>query len=517
MRFAVRFAVLAFLAPAAASAQGTPPPRPAPTPNPVTVGGYVRSFFFTRQNASSYTVTPAGARTYGINQASWNTALSIHAAYALDRRWTVAGTYLYADPLDGCGNPASHLSPASPCYNKKSFGPNGGTYPDDTLPGFRLSTLYEAFVQYKRHGITFKAGDQVITTPWANGSDSRLKPAAFQGVDLAGTLDPHWSAELAYMARFEDRVDSAFLGSTLLTATNVADAPGAAPNILASPYSAISTNGFTYARLSYRRGSLVTDASYYGFADIAGALWADGKYSWNVYAKPFLAVQAGFERSAGRAVTGKIDSQVVGVQAGITPWAGVDLSAAYTYMPQKSDTIALPAGTACNTPGASGFTTSKTANTIIGPLPYFLPAGGTPQCTSSGPLTTIYYGGWASPYTDGYATDPLFTTSISQGMADRRSPGQALKIGATFQTWNRRLRLIASRAFYRYGNADSGVAPTQETDLDGTWFLSSVPASGPYHGFSLRHRYAERTQAFTQPFGGLPLFQYNRTQLEYDF
>lgn len=30
-----------------------PPPPPPPTPNPLTVGGYVRSFYFTRQNASN--------------------------------------------------------------------------------------------------------------------------------------------------------------------------------------------------------------------------------------------------------------------------------------------------------------------------------------------------------------------------------------------------------------------------------------------------------------------------------
>jgi hypothetical protein len=33
----------------------------------------------------------------------------------------------------------------------------------------------------------------------------------------------------------------------------------------------------------------------------------------------------------------------------------------------------------------------------------------------------------------------------------------------------------------------------------------------------LRHRYGDRDMTFTQFYGGLPVFKYNRTQLEYDF
>ena len=85
-------------------------------------------------------------------------------------------------------------------------------------------------------------------------------------------------------------------------------------------------------------------------------------------------------------------------------------------------------------------------------------------------------------------------------MADRRSPGQALKFTATFQPGDKQFRFIASRAYYTYGTSIAGVSPTQETDLDGTWFFRR-PAAGAYRGFSLRHRYAERTQSNTQLFG----------------
>ncbi|HEV3091688.1 MAG TPA: hypothetical protein VGX91_09670, partial [Candidatus Cybelea sp.] len=69
--------------------------------------------------------------------------------------------------------------------------------------------------------------------------------------------------------------------------------------------------------------------------------------------------------------------------------------------------------------------------------------------------------------------------------------------------------------------------------LDGRYRFSHV-GKGPYHGLLLRDRYIQRTLSNTYcgasdtscvsgaalgapEFGGLPLFKYNRVQLEYDF
>ena len=51
-------------------------------------------------------------------------------------------------------------------------------------------------------------------------------------------------------------------------------------------------------------------------------------------------------------------------------------------------------------------------------------------------MTQIEYGGWASPYTDNYDSDPLFTTSVTQGMADRRAAGSSEKVGLQYTTPN---------------------------------------------------------------------------------
>lgn len=477
-------------------AQATPEPKA--TQNPFSYSAYVRSFYFTRQN------NPQLSPKNPLNQATFNTGVSLHGAYRLGSGFSLGATYLYASPFDGTCNSAAAHAAGLPCVKPNAPGAPASTNPDDTLPGFNLSTLYEAYLQYASPSLFARLGDQVINTPWANSSDSRLKPVAFRGGDLSYKFNKHLTGELMYMNRFESRVDSDFVNGTLLTANKLADAPGAGANLHIAPYSSISTNGFAYGRIGYNIGAFTANLHDYAFQNIANALWLDAKYAQKSYVKPYVAVQAGTESSSGNAVIGKINSQVFGIQGGVTPWKNVDLSVGYDDIPQKSDTLTLPANVTCSGGSIGGSAV----------FAYFLPAGGTPQCSPGvGGATTVYYGGWASPYTDSYATDPLFTTSISQGMADRRSAGQAIKIAATANLFHKRIRLISSRAWYKYGNAIGGVAPTQETDFDATYFFSKVK-KGPYRGLSIRQRFAERTQQF---FTTNPDFKYERTQLEYDF
>ncbi len=491
------------LFPAAANAQ-TPKPKATPTAAPFSSSGFVRSYYFTRQNATGYLQT-----FKAINQASFNTVISLHAQYAFQNSpITFGGTYLYANPLNGCPTPVSHLS--LPCGKQTFTGQSiVPTNPDDTLPGFVLSTLYEAYVQYKNPTLYVKLGDQVINTPWANASDSRLKPVSFEGGDLSYTFNKQWTGEAMYADRFESRASSAFDNATMLTSHPV-DGLGVATNIFTPGGSPITTNGVGYGRIGFA-GTFTANLHYYDFIDIANAIWLDGKYTWvKSYSKPFVAIQAGAEQNTGRSAIGKIASSIFGMQLGISPWKNVDMTIGYDYIPQRSDAIALPAGVTCGTNNQIKVATGVT-------FPYFLPAGGTTNCrTNAAGTTTLYYGGWASPYTDSYATDTLFTTSISQGLIDRRSPGQGVKLAVTVQTADHRGRLIASQAYYQYGNSVAGSSPTHEADLDGTWFFRKPP-SGPYHGLLLRHRYAERDQKNTLQFGGAPIFKYNRTQLEYDF
>jgi hypothetical protein len=118
-------------------------------------------------------------------------------------------------------------------------------------------------------------------------------------------------------------------------------------------------------------------------------------------------------------------------------------------------------------------------------------------------------------------------------MADRRAPGSSEKVALQYTTPNTKWVWIGSDAWYNYGNS---LAPenTNIWVLDGRYRFSHMPAHGPYRGLSIRDRYIYRTLSNTfcgaaatdcpsgstlgaPDFGGLPIFKYNRLQVEYDF
>ena len=191
---------------------------PTASPNPFTYSGYVRAYDFYRDNAY-------GGHT-AVNQQTENNAISLTGGYRFENTGlSVGASYLYANPLSSCSTAASNVYPAlntNSCYQGKT-NTNGKVAlmnPDNTLPSFQMSTLYQAFLQYNAHGLYFKGGDQVINTPWANASDSRLKPVAFQGVDASYKLTSNWTIEAADFWEWECRTCSDFNHGTLLTTLN---------------------------------------------------------------------------------------------------------------------------------------------------------------------------------------------------------------------------------------------------------------------------------------------------------
>ena len=528
--------------PATTVAQTSPKPAPTATPNPFTYRGYVRAYDFTRQNA--YTGITTGAGYHKLNQQSFNAALNLHADYALGQGWSIGGSYLYANPLNGCTTAASHFTP--PCgnipYNAASTG-GQQLNPDDTLPGFQLSTLYEAYVKYAGNGLKLAGGDLVGSLPWAPASDSRLKPVAYQGVDGTYQFNKQWAVQLADYWQWECRTCSTFDHGTLLTtASPVGTIPGAAgvptvlgyagasalaPNIYDPTFSTLTNQGFFLARVGYtgpKTSPLTANLSYYGFSNIATAVWLDAKYPFQGKLKPFVAIQAGQESNTGSALIGKISSSVFGIQAGFNPLPNITLQASYDTVPVKTDNVVLPAGFGCSathqitSPNILGYVAGVTPKGYGGNLPYALPVGGTAQCSpgATAGTTDIYYGGWLSPYTDSYATDPFFTTSMIQGQVDRRSPGNSAKIQATFTSDDKRFVTYITQAWYNYANPGYATA-TLETNYDALYYFSKLPKTGSYKGFLVRYRYGSREGSPTNFAGPVGLFKYNRFQAEYDF
>ena len=506
-----------------------PPPPPTAAPNPWVLGGYFRSYYFTRQNASNnpgtqYNFSP-GAKyvSNGVNQASWANAVALHAAYNFpDSYWTIGGTYLYSTSFGSCTVPANNAK-GGPCLSQVP--PN--TNQDETLPPFTLSTFYEAYLKYKGNGWDGTLGNQLLNTPWANAADSRLKPAAFQGVDLSYTAPAGWTIEGANMFQYENRTSSQFSQQTLLTSYPAGN-NGLASNIFLPNGNGINTDGFAMGHVGYAEPSgygIKADAWYYGVYDIASESWLQAQYTLNTPGHPWIALQGGWDQNNGNSYVGKINSQVFGAQLGGNITKNLQLTVGYDQIPWKTDTVFLPTGVTCSN---SNYQISTKGATLA----YLLPLNAAQCFTNPNGTTNIYYGGWGSPYTDNYDSDPLFTTSVTQGMVDRRAPGSSFKVGLQFTSTNQKWIFIGTDAWYNYGNA---LAPenTNIWVLDGRYRFSHV-GKGPYHGLVLRDRFITRTLSNTfcgaaatncppgssigaTEFGGLPLFKYNRAQLEYDF
>ena len=234
--------------PPAPEATVVPPPPPVRAQSALRWAGTCGPYYFTRQNATNnpgtqFNFSP-GAKymSNGVNQATWNSGIALHGDYNFPNSgWDVGGTYFYANPMDGpCVVPANHAKGAV-CVSQTP--PN--TNSDDTLPGFTLSTFYEAYLRYKAYGWNGELGNLLFNTPWANPADSRLKPAAFQGADLGYTWKSGLTVEGADMIAFENRTSSAFSQQTLLTSFPAGN-NGMPSNIYVPGGQGITTNGFGY-------------------------------------------------------------------------------------------------------------------------------------------------------------------------------------------------------------------------------------------------------------------------------
>jgi hypothetical protein len=426
-----------------------------------------------------------------------------------------------------------------PCVSQ--IPPN--TNPDDTLPGFMMSTFPEAYLAYKdQHGLTGKIGDQSFDTPWANPSDGRVKAVYFQGANFNYSLaNTPWNFGLADMIQFQNRTSNTFQSNTLLTSFP-AGGGGMGSNIVqpgcrAGTCAGITTPGFLYGKVGYDPSNWGVNGYFYGVSSIVNMYWGDAHYNFQPASSynPYIALQGGWENNTGNSVIGLVNSSDIGAQLGATVYKGLLVTAGFDYVPWQYENVYLPKGASCSAAndqlGGLGTKSNPPVNFGV-----FLPIDAA-QCQSvkGTALTELAYGGWASPYTDNYATDPFFTTSMTQGMADRRAPGTSEKLAAQYTTRNNKWIFIASDAWYNYGNNIAG-ENSNEWDLDGRYYFSQVKPHTHYKGLVLRYRYAQRSlsntffcaggsscptgQSATSPeqyLGGVPLFKYNRAQVEYDF
>jgi len=441
----------------------TQAPRTAATATPkhFLVSGTARAFEFVRQNGTQNAANP--------NREAFNVGGIFHAEYrALTSPVVVGASYYGSYPFGVNG--------ANPGFN---------THVDNTLPGFSQSVLGEAYIRYRDKRFDASVGDETVNWTWAPASDSRIRPTAFQVADFNYNVSPTVTFGVSRATAFLSRTSSTFQRNTLLTNSF----PGATGN------ARIDTSGFIREHVDAKLGAQTTaSVENYTFYDIANLTYGTIRVGLQpkAYYAPYIAGQYVAEHNTGRSVLGKIDNNTIGVQIGTSSARNLAFSFGMDSAPVLYRSV----------------NATSAANAARG---IFLPAGGTSGAALNAPgQFLVPYGGIASPYSDSYATDPLYTTSITQGAADRRSPGLSFKAAITLQTNNKQLRATFSEAYYDYSNI-LGINRTFEKNADVTYFFNKI-RPGSYKGLSVRERFADRTQP-TLPYD----FKYIRSQLQFDF
>ena len=379
--------------------------------------------------------------------------------------YSLSGLFEYQTPafLDGFSLDASY-------YAANALGTHSDVPAriDVTLMGAAnsIDALGTAFLQYQRHGVWVRLGDQPLATPWANGSDSRALPSTYEAAYGKFTPVTGLTFHVLRILRYRSRTSDGYFRDNNYFATGwngdanyggVADLPAGTGG---------TTGTFALAG-EYRRRRLDTALWYYDFTNFARMVYAQGKYGFAASGSLHPYAQAQFVRewigsnafeATGTHLFGQpgtaTDNFTWGLAAGVKVRA-FDLSAAYDRL---------------QTRGSGAF-------------------GG---------------GALVSPYTAGYATDPLFTTSMIRGLVEL-GPGSAWKLTGSVFALDERLQLIASFAEYR--SAYNG----NDTE---TYFDAIYQPRSWWKGLSLRNRF-EIANGRVNP--GHRHFIYDRMQIDYRF
>lgn len=445
--------------------QSHPAPTSTPSPGQLQLSGKARAYDFQRLNHVQSSSNP--------NKYAVEFGVEPHLDYHIgDTPLNIGYTYFSSTGF-GFNGP-------NPINNQRI---------DNTLPGFPLnSPIHEFYLQYKSDHGTVSLGDQELNYAWAPNSDSRIMPTSYQGIDALLPLSKNLSLDLTRIVRFEARNSSAFVDNTLLTAPY----PGASSLI---PYSGIQTPGAMRLGLTYNPvSSFSLIAETYQFYDIANLVYAEGKLGLapTKAANPYLALQYLAENSTGQSRVGRIDNQTFGAQFGVILTKGLLFATSTDIAPWRYALVHASSAAAAQ----SG---------------YFVGSGGTGDATLVGPgLYRVAYGGIASPYTDSYATDPLYTTTTTPGMVDRRSAGNSYQFAFVYTNENRQLKVTVAQAWYQYSNDISRNISTN-FKVDGQYCFNRV-REGRYKGLLLRIKIEPHTQP-TTPY----TYENQRLITEYDF
>lgn len=296
---------------------------------------------------------------------------------------------------------------------------------DNTLPGFSVHALGQAFLQYSNDQLLLRGGDQLIDTPWLNTADSRMIPSTYRA--LYGNYSWHHFTFTALRAfRFKSHTADDFNQTNLYNPVNF----GGTPIVLLDDF---QNQGALAVAAAYKLNEFKTDVWAYRFYDFAKLYYLSSSYTMNTswLFQPLFGAQVLDETGDGDNILSKVADGSANAQAlGLL--------------------IGLQRGKAKVTFGYNAIARNTGA---------------------------FRDGDIVSPYTTGYLRDPLYTTSMIAGLVEKR-PGNAFKLTGSYTY--KQLDLLISFAQY---DTEPLFGNTNETDLDGTFHFSGV-----LKGLQIRNR-----------------------------
>jgi outer membrane porin, OprD family len=361
----------------------------------------------------------------------------------------------------------------------------GSSFPhlDTTLAGPHndLTALGQAYVQYQKPRLLLRVGDQELNTPWVGESDSRVLPATYQAafaeVTPAKALNLFGFREFAWKSRTSDTYyqDNLYYPSTFdgdSSYGGTASLSGGVPK----------ARGTLALGATYAANGIKAEAWYYDYYNFANMFYDNANYTLDTGTgfNPFIAEQFLQEWDGNSLLnTGRFGSAIDGYKGnGVNSTAyGVQAGLNYTLKAPDLGTgiLALSYNAVPVHPGSVGD------------------------------------GAIVSPYTIGYATDPLYTTALIRGLVEL-GPGDAKRISFTQHFFNN--RILAVVAFSRFDTKLNG--GSNDTYADITYFPFSK-----IKGLSIRDR-MEVSNANSQYNNGATgnigqSFIYNRVMFQYNF
>lgn len=401
-------------------------------------------------------------------------------AYYFDRFFGKNATNLSAFSLGGYINAhtasLAGFSADVGFYTANSLGANR-VNPDVTLmgKGTSINALGQAYLQYEiPHALLIRAGNQIVNTPWVNGSDSRVIPATYQGVFAQVSPYCGWNLYGMRIFRWKSRTSADYYRDNLYYNTGFDGDPIYGGSAVV-PNTDTAANGILAFGTSYKRYGIDAQAWYYNFYQFTQTVYGDAQYT--------LKTGSGVDPFLGAQINREWESNSL-------------LNSSYAPGTKPID-------------GFKGNGVNSTAWGVIGGIDY----DGGSALLGKGQLSAAYneilyhqgaVGGGAivSPYTVGYATDPLYTTSMIRGLVEM-GPGHGFKIKWTQHFLSNQFLFMTAYAQYHLQTA--GYANDIYGDL--TYF-----PQGWIKGLSIRDRVEVAHGDLSTGY-----FIYNRVMLTYDF